>query len=126
LAVIRERASGELRNREEAIKWYRFAAERGMAASQANLGYLLSQDVSPKARKWIEKAAAQGNPRGRYLLGMLRLEAGQDEEAAGLLGQAAEADEREAQYRLALLYGTGRGVPKDEAAAMRWLRRAAE
>lgn len=125
LGVIHERAAGELRSREEALKWYRFAAERGFARSQANLGQLLSEAKDPEARPWIEKAAAQQEPRGLYLLGVLHLDGGNDAQAAALLRQAAEAKDRDAQYRLALLYGAGRGVDKDEKLAMQWLRKAA-
>lgn len=126
LGVIHERASGALRDRDEALKWYRFAAERGFARSQANLGHLLYEAKDPGARQWIEKAAAQKEPRGLYLLGRLHLDAGHDEQAAGVLREAAEAKERDAQYRLALLYGAGRGVEKDEKLAMQWVRKAAD
>ena len=125
LGVIYERAPGALRNRDEALKWYRFAAERGFARSQANLGHLLRQDKDPEARPWIERAAAQKEPRGLYLLGMLELDAGRDTEAVARLGEAADAGDRDAQYQLALLFGAGRGTDKDEKRAMDWLRKSA-
>ena len=125
LGVIHERATGALRDRAEALKWYRSAAERGFARSQANLGYLLWRDKDPEARMWIEKAAAQKEPRGLYLLGMLELEAGRDAQAATTLGEAAGKNDRDAQYQLALLYGAGRGTGKDEKRAMDWLRKSA-
>lgn len=126
LGVIHERASGPLKDRAEALKWYRSAAERGFARSQANLGHLLREDRDPEARLWIEKAAAQKEPRGLYLLGMLELEAGRDAEAVARLREAAQAEDRDAQYQLALLYGAGRGTGKDEKLAMGWLRKSAE
>ncbi len=126
LGVIHERTSGALRSPGEALKWYRFAAERGFARSQANLGRLLSQAQDPEARQWIEKAAAQKEPHGIYLLGKMHLDAGEDARAADLLREAAEAKDRDAQYRLALLYGVGRGVGKDERLAVHWLRKAAD
>ena len=126
LGVIHERAAGTLRNRDEALKWYRFAAERGFARSQANLGNLLLEKNDPEARQWIEKAAAQEEPRGLYLLGTVYLAEGKDAEAALSFQQSAEAKDRDAQYRLALLYGAGRGVEKNDAFALKWLRRAAE
>ncbi|MGQ0545948.1 MAG: tetratricopeptide repeat protein [Betaproteobacteria bacterium] len=126
LGVIHERAAGALRDREQALKWYRLAAAQGFARAQANLGQLLSQDKDPEARQWIEKAAAQKEPRGLYLLGMVHLNEGEDAQAAMFFRQAAEAKDRNAQYRLSLLYGTGRGVEKDDRQALEWLRRAAE
>ena len=38
----------------------------------------------------------------------------------------AEAGEAIAQYNLGVLYATGRGVPRDDAEAVRWWRLAAE
>jgi TPR repeat protein len=126
LGVIHERATGPLRDRAEALKWYRSAAERGFARSQANLGHLLREDKDPEARLWIGKAAAQKEPRGLYLLGMLELDAGRETEAVARLDEAARADDRDAQYQLALLHGAGRGTAKDEKRAMDWLRKSAE
>jgi TPR repeat protein len=126
LGVIHERATGALKNREEALKWYRFAAERGFAPSQANLGQMLSASKDPEGQQWIEKAAAQANPRGLYLLGMLRLESGDDAKAAELLGRAAEGKDRDAQFQLSRLLGAGRGTAKDEVLAMQLLRKAAD
>jgi hypothetical protein len=85
---------------------------------------------SDQARQWIEKSAAQNEPRGQYLLGMLKLEgrAGieRDEaEAARLIRLAAEGRDRDAQYRMAQMYGTGQGVEKNDALALEWLRKAA-
>ena len=126
LGVIHERATGTLRDHDEALRWYRFAAERGFARSQANLGQLLSERKDPQARQWIEKAAAQDEPRGLYLLAMLRLDAGEDAQAADLLRRAAESGDRDAQYRFTLLLGAGRGVDKDEQRALEWLRKSAK
>ena len=39
---------------------------------------------------------------------------------------AAEQGHAGAQYNLGLMYGTGRGVPQDDAEAVRWYRLAAE
>jgi TPR repeat protein len=45
--------------------------------------------------------------------------------ALPLLRRAAEQDERDAQYRLALEYGRGGRVEKSNEEAMAWLRKAA-
>lgn len=135
LAVLYQNAAEKLRDPVAARTWFRHAAERGYASSQAKLGeMLLDGGGGPvnveEARGWIEKAAGKGDARGLYLLGVLRLEgrAGLEknpEEAARLLQRAAEGKDRDAQYQLALLYGTGRGVPKDDAQALKWLGEAA-
>jgi hypothetical protein len=135
LGVIHERSGGAARDPHEARRWYRQAAEAGFARSQANLGRLLAEGIGgpadlPGARRWIEKAAEQDEPHGRYLLGMFTLEgrAGIDKDAskaARLIGLAAEAGDRDAQYRLALLRGSGVGAEKSDPIALEWLRKAA-
>lgn len=89
-------------------------------------------------RKWIASA--------QYMLGMmfyqecdlywLSLDCGSSREgkllfknygnAAMRFRAAAEAGHREAQYQLATMYQTGRGVPQDYAEAAKWYRAAAE
>ena len=127
-ALIYERTSGTLNDPALARGWYRRAAQAGYARSQANLGNQLLEGIGgapdvDEAREWIEKAAAQNEPRGQYLLGMLMLEgrAGvprNPELAARQIAAAANGKDREAQYRLALLYGTGTGVEKSDAKAL--------
>src|SRR5215468_7311495 len=51
---------------------------------------------------------------------------GEFSRAATLLRKAAESGNAEAQYRLASLYRSGRGVPQDEALAFKWMKTAAE
>src|SRR5215510_13474653 len=46
--------------------------------------------------------------------------------AATLLRKAAESGNAEAQYRLASIYRSGRGVPQDELLAFKWMKAAAE
>jgi hypothetical protein len=135
LGVIYERSRGTLRDPQEARRWYAIAAEQGYARSQSNLGFLLLEGIGgppdvDRARRWIEQAAAQSDPRGRYLLGMLTLQgragiAKDAAEALRLLGLAAEGNEREAQYRIALLHGSGQGVEQSDRLALEWLRKSA-
>jgi len=53
-------------NDEEAVRWYRLAAEQGYAGAQTNLGvmYANGKGVEPdldQAIKWLRRAAAQGD-----------------------------------------------------------------
>ena len=53
-------------NNAEAFKWYRKAAEQGLALAQKNLGlcYLNGQGVIKdveEAKRWLRKAAQQGD-----------------------------------------------------------------
>jgi len=82
-----------------ALKWWRKAADQGLAISQYNLGcmYQNGQGV-PKndagAVKWWHKAAEQGHAR--------------------------------AQLRLGIMYYYGQGVPKNDAEAVKLWHKAAE
>ena len=86
-------------NYAEAVKWYRKAAEQGLALAQYNLGvsYANGLGVSQnytEAVKWYRKAAEQG--------------------------YAA------AQYNLGRCYANGQGVPQSFTEAEKWYRKAAE
>lgn len=70
-------------------------------------------------------AAAQGDPVAQYQLGMTRLQSGDADSGVELIRQAAENGLAPAQYRLAKLYETGRGLERDIDAARLWTERAA-
>ena len=58
---------------EMAAEWFRKAAELGDFAAQRNLGYLYLKGKgvekdNAEARKWLEKAAAQGDSYAQELL----------------------------------------------------------
>ncbi len=82
----------------EAMKWYRKAAEQGLAIAQFNLGSMyyngegVPQDYAD-ALQWYRKAAEQG--------------------------------ESHAQYNLGVMYEEGRGVPQDYLQAHMWYNLAA-
>ena len=83
----------------EAVKWYRKAADQGIAVAQRHLGsYYDSGNGVPKdsaeAVKWYRKAADQGDAIAQSYLG--------------------------------LMYDSGNGVPKDSAEAVKWYRKAAD
>ncbi len=80
------------------MKWYRKAAEQGVAKAEFNLGLMydnglgVKQDYA-KGAKWYRKAAKKGNAT--------------------------------AQYNLGLMYENGEGVPQDYAQAHMWYNLAA-
>ena len=82
---------GVPRDKKEAMKWYRKAAEQGYADAQFNISKMyykgdgVSQDYA-EAAKWYRKAAEQGHDW--------------------------------AQYNLGWMYFCGEGVPKDYAALL--------
>ena len=77
----------------EATRWFRLAAEQGVAGAQGQLGfmYALGEGVPQdraEAVRWYRLAADQGDPL--------------------------------AQSNLGFLYRTGRGVPQDQVQAHMW------
>ena len=84
---------------DEAVRWWRKAADQGYARAQHNLGvaYLSGRGVAQddiEAGRWFRRAADQGAMRSQSSLGFI--------------------------------YENGRGVAQDYAEAVRWYRLAAE
>ncbi len=98
LGVMYENGDGVPEDFNEAIKWYRSAAEQGEARAQFHLGlmcYYKNKDVDYKeAFKWFAKAADQGHMGAQFILGEM--------------------------------YTHGYGVPKDYNESIKWYRKAAE
>lgn len=120
---------------QEALKWYRKAAELGHAEAQFNLGemYVLGKGVSNdyyEAANWFLKSAEQGNVGAQIYLGMM-YDGGDgvsqdDSEAAKWFQKAAEQGDEHAQFTIGLRYKRGEGVAQDYHAAAKWFRKAAE
>jgi hypothetical protein len=120
---------------QEAVKWYRLAADQGDASAQNNLGVMyengrgVPQDYK-EAVKWYRLAADQGDASAQYNLGEM-YENGrgvpQDyKEAVKWYRLAADQGVASAQYNLGVMYYEGRGVPQDYREAANWYRLAAE
>jgi TPR repeat protein len=117
------------------VKWWRKAAEQGLADAQCSLGYCYANGQGvvrdwAEGVKWNRKAAEQGNAFAQYNLGG-RYANGQgvdknEAEAVKWSRLAAEQGLALAQQRLGSAYSMGRGVNKDLAKAAKWYRKAAE
>jgi uncharacterized protein len=121
----------------DAFSRIRSAAERGDGEAQLNLGLLYLTGVGTirnrdEAASWLKRAAEQGRSGAHCLYGVLEAsdhdwrtvsENSEAVEACRLAG--TEGDPR-AQRLLAVLYRTGRGVPKDADEAVAWTRKAAD
>ena len=120
---------------EEAITWYRKAAEQGHADAQYELGdcYLFAWGVAEdheEAAKWYRKAAEQGNAQAQKNLGDCyfygRGVEEDEEEAITWYRKAAEQGFEQAKNILGRCYYFGWGVEEDHEEAVRWFRMAAE
>ena len=111
---------------QEAVKWYRKAAEQGFAIAQYRLarccrfGDGVEQDL-PQAVKWYRMALPQDDDDESF---RCALQAFEQE-----LRQAAEQGDAGAQYQLARCYREGLGVEMDMKQNLReaakWYRKAA-
>ncbi len=82
----------------EAVKWFRLAADQGLALAQNSLGTMY--------------ANGRGVPQD-------------DQEAAKWFRLAAEQGDALGQLNLGFMYATGQGVPKDNVLAYMWANLAA-
>ncbi|MBQ9776558.1 MAG: sel1 repeat family protein, partial [Lentisphaeria bacterium] len=78
LGVCFQNGYGVTENKQEAVKWYRKAAEQGDAKAQYNLGncYYFGNGVTEneqEAVKWYRKAAEQGDAKAQYVIELLNL-----------------------------------------------------
>jgi hypothetical protein len=106
-------------------------AEAGDATAACRLGVMFGEGNGvakdpEKSREWFTRAAAHNHAPSQCILGGLAREAGKFDEAAAWWRKAAEKGNARAQLSLAVLLSQGKGVAKDDAAAVTWARQAAE
>jgi TPR repeat protein len=120
---------------DDAIRWYRKAAEAGQPESQHALGvaYFNGRGVPADldtAAAWIASAAHANYPAAQFQLGVMYC-TGKGvpmDYAQGVswYEQAAQAGHALAQYNLAVMLSKGQGCEADPARAAVWLEKAAE
>ncbi|MCF6264239.1 MAG: sel1 repeat family protein [Xanthomonadales bacterium] len=121
-------------NQEKIFELYARSAELGNAAAQYNIAMMYSNGESvwvdyQQAVYWFRKSAAQGFSPAQYRLGEMYLfEKGglaKDlKKAIALFEQAAAQHDADAQMNLAMLNGTGEGMPLNTDKALYWILRA--
>ena len=117
----------------DAVKWFRKAAESGLAEAQFNLGicYYNGQGIAQnyaEAIGWFRKAAEQGIASAQFNLGNcyyygqgVKQDFG---EAIKWFRKAADQEDAEAQMALGRCYLEGTGLAKDPAQATRCMEQA--
>lgn len=126
---------GITQNYEEAVKWWRLAAEQGYAEAQFNLGVSYAfgegvrQDYEEAVKRW-RLAAEQGNAKAQYNLGLSYAQGKgvtqSYKESVKWFRLAAKQGDAEAQYNLGVCYYQGKGVSQNYYEAVKWLTEAAE
>ena len=111
------------------MKWYRKAAEHGLAAAQLLLAFMYDSGMGvpeddAEAVRWYRKAAEQGDAYAQSSLGTRYdngLGVSQDfAEAVRWYRKAAEQGDADAQSSLGYKYAMGQGVTKDLVQALMW------
>lgn len=123
--------AGEL---EKVFVLYARSAEMGHTVAQYNLAMMYSNGESvyvdyQQALYWFNKSAEKDFPPAQYRLGeMYYFEKGglpRDlEKAVALFRKAADLNDPDAQMNLAMLSGTGEGLPLDTDESLSWIDRA--
>jgi TPR repeat protein len=134
LGFMYDKGQGVPQDYAEAVKWYRLAADQGLAAAQLNLGFAygtgrgVPQDYA-EAVKWYRLAAEQGLADAQFNLGiMYKLGKGVPQdyaEAVKWYRLGAEQGNARAQLGLGVMYGNGKGVPQNYVQAHMWFNLAA-
>jgi TPR repeat protein len=131
LAQMYHNGQGVAQNNDQALIWYRKAAEQGQVEAQNYLGwfYNAAQDYSP-AVAWYRKAAEQGYAEAQYNLGWLyakgRGVAQDDKQAVDWFSKAAQQGYADAQFNLGWMYAKGLGVARDDGQAIILFGKAAQ
>ena len=119
---------------DQAVTWYRMAADQGVADAQFLLGalYMGGQGVAEdpvESAKWWREAADQGHANAQALLGSSYAQGrGVPEDmvqAARWYRKAAEQGVAIAQAKLGNMYLNGSGVVQDYTESAKWYRKSA-
>lgn len=130
-----EFGQGVDRDLDQAMRWYRMAADRGDPVAQTDLAYLYETGAADlpnpaEAAKWYLRAAVSGFARAQFNLGTLYLRGAgverSDEDAAHWISEAADTGCPTAMAALGYLYANGKGVPRDEEKARKLIQKAAK
>jgi TPR repeat protein len=130
-----DKGLGVQQNYQQAVQWYRNAADQGDASAQYWLGvmYYKGQGVQQdyqQAVQWFRKAADQGHAWAQNWLGWM-YDQGQVvqqdyQQAMQWYRKAADQGYASAQYSLGWMYTNGHGVQQDYQQAAQWHRKAAD
>lgn len=118
----------------EAVAWYRKAAQQGYAAAQNSLGYAYEwgQGIEMNmqdALRWYHQAAEQGYAQAQNNLGTMYDHGkgvdNNEKQATYWYQKAAEQGNSTAQRNLGLMYSKGSGVKQNDETAFQWYLKAA-
>jgi TPR repeat protein len=125
--------AGEMKNRQEAVEWFKKAVEKNDAAAMIQLAncYQRGFGVAPndqQAFNWYEKAAKTNDAEAQYQFAVWYDDNKKSDKkrAFSWFSKAAEQGHVLAQVNLGLCYLLGKGADKNKSEAEKWLKLAAE
>lgn len=122
---------GVEQNYEEALFWFRKAADQDFLHANNKIGLFyengwgVPQDY-PEAAHWFRRGAELGHSTAQFNIGMHYERIGDLDEAIRWYRLAGELGNSTAQFKLGDMYQKGQGVKMDYSEAMKWLTLAAE
>lgn len=128
-----ETGDGVGKDQAEAVKWYRMAAEQGVADAAFELAKCYRFGVGVRrnhttASKWLQKAAERGHAKSLVLLGIRYSDECEAEynprKAVRFFRKAADQGDAWGMFHLGECLERGEGVKKDYDAAYLWFCRA--
>ena len=110
----------------QAFEWYKKAAQQDDSLAEWLVGRMIYLGTAPsrdlnEAATWLSESSQHGDPFAEYLLGRVALERSDYAQSADLFQKASHQGLPQAQWQLALLLRTGRGVPLDKFEAYVWM-----
>lgn len=146
LGLCTEQGKGIKANNDQAIQWYRKAADQGHTEAKTNLNRLiqLQQKITDitnwktlgakmyvaksysQAIQWYKKAADAGDTESVYWVGECYFMLTQYTQAIEWYNKAAEQKNINAQYRLGYCYENAKGTSQNYSEAVKWYAKAAE
>ncbi len=132
LAVMYENNAQNSPDWNEAVWWYRHAAEQGDLEAQRRLAWCYENGKGvntdfDKALIWYFKAAENGDSISQFQVGKIYKEVSQDyEKSFSWFHRASESGYPPALNAVGECYRDGFGVPQNHYSAVGWFRKAAE
>ena len=121
----------EDKDKEQAIKWFRKAAEKGHTRAQVKLASLLRFDNPDETIKWLMKAAEQDNLNAINNIGYMWAAGhmstfGDNTEAYKWYIRSAKLGNKVGQYNVCRALYYGKGVSKNAREAQKWCQRSVD
>ncbi len=129
LGILYRDGNGVARDKKEALKWFRLAAAWGDTDAQRALSKLVEELSKNNSidhhSKFTNRQNSEGQHQSKKLYLVGKNSDKENKRVFRLLQKSANADNKESQYQLGLMYKNGIGTSKDPGKAKKWFGKAA-